>query len=181
MRIDVGYHDITVLYECRGNPTGAGADLQHPIPGPYFSQYNLKEQKRVGLGLVYLRRIIGHDRKCRAAGGKRDCLCLLYCTNQYEGTGEREDQMDWVKVKWLVDLLMGITFAICFITGLLKYTVLLQLTGLDTVILPEALISNLHDWSGILLGLFVFFHLFLNRRWIISTTRKILGGSRKEP
>ena len=89
--------------------------------------------------------------------------------------------MDWVKVKWLVDLLMGITFAICFITGLLKYTGMLQLTGLDTVILPEALISNLHDWSGILLGLFVFFHLFLNRRWIISTTRKILGGSRKEP
>ena len=181
MRIDVGYHDITVLYERRGDPTGAGADLQHPIPGPYLGLCCLKEQKRVGLGLVYLRRIIGHDRKCRAAGEKGIASSCWHCTNQYEGTGEREDQMDGVKLKWLVDLLLGITFVICFITGLLKYTVLLQLTGLSIRDPSRALISNLHDWSGILLGLFVFFHLLLNRRWIISTTKKILAGSRKEP
>jgi hypothetical protein len=89
--------------------------------------------------------------------------------------------MDSVKLNWLVDLLLGITFFVCFVTGLLKYTVLLQLTGLSTIILPAALISDLHDWSGILLGLFVFVHLLLNRRWIISTTKKILAGSRKEP
>jgi hypothetical protein len=89
--------------------------------------------------------------------------------------------MDSVKLNWLVDLLLGITFFICFVTGLLKYTVLLQLTGLSTIILPAALISDLHDWSGILLGLFVLFHLLLNRRWIISITKKILAGSRKEP
>ena len=89
--------------------------------------------------------------------------------------------MDSVKLNWLVDLLLGITFFICFVTGLLKYTVLLQLTGLRNIILPAALISDLHDWSGILLGLFVFVHLLLNRRWIISTTKKILAGSRKEP
>ena len=89
--------------------------------------------------------------------------------------------MDSVKLNWLVDLLLGITFFVCFVTGLLKYTVLLQLTGLSTIILPAALISDLHDWSGILLGLFVLFHLLLNRRWIISTTKKILAGSRKEP
>ncbi|MGA7797494.1 MAG: DUF4405 domain-containing protein [Methanoregula sp.] len=89
--------------------------------------------------------------------------------------------MDSVKLNWLVDLLLGITFFICFVTGLLKYTVLLQLTGLSNIILPAALISDLHDWSGILLGLFVFVHLLLNRRWIISTTKKILAGSRKEP
>jgi len=89
--------------------------------------------------------------------------------------------MDSVKLNWLVDLLLGITFFVCFVTGLLKYTVLLQLTGLSNVILPSALISNLHDWSGIVLGLLVFLHLFLNRRWIISTTKKILSGSRGEP
>ncbi len=88
--------------------------------------------------------------------------------------------MDSVKLKWLADLLMGITFFVCFVTGLLKYTVLLQLTGLSDVILPAALISDLHDWSGLFLGLFVFLHLLLNRRWIISTTKKILAGSRKE-
>jgi hypothetical protein len=89
--------------------------------------------------------------------------------------------MDSVKLRWLVDLLMGITFFVCFVTGLLKYTVVLQLTGLSNVILPAALISDLHDWSGILLGLFVLLHLILNRRWIISTTKKILAGNKKEP
>jgi len=89
--------------------------------------------------------------------------------------------MDGITTKWLVDILMGVTFGICFITGLLKYTVLLQLTGLNTIILPAALISNLHDWSGLFMGLFVFLHLLLNRRWIIATTKNILAGCREEP
>jgi hypothetical protein len=72
---------------------------------------------------------------------------------------------------------MGISFLVCLVTGLLKYSVLLQLTGLNNVVLPAALISDLHDWTGLLMGLFVFLHLLLNRRWIISTTKKILAGT----
>ena len=83
-----------------------------------------------------------------------------------------------VKAKWLVDILMGISFLVCFVTGLLKYEVLLQVTGLNNVVLPAALISDLHDWTGILMGLFVVLHLVLNRRWILATTKKILAESR---
>ena len=86
-----------------------------------------------------------------------------------------------IKVKWLIDILMGISFGICFVTGLLKYSVLLQLTGLNNIILPFALFTDLHDWSGLFMGFFVFIHLVLNRRWIISTTKKILTGSRASP
>jgi hypothetical protein len=92
---------------------------------------------------------------------------------------ENEDEMDVLKINWFVDLGMGITFAVSFITGLLKFSVLWQLPGISDVILPGALISNLHDGCGILLGCFVFLHLFMNRRWIISTTRKMLH--RTEP
>jgi hypothetical protein len=84
--------------------------------------------------------------------------------------------MDTKILKWSLDLAMGITFVICFVTGLLKFTVLLQLTGLNGVILPSAFISDLHDWSGILLGLLVFAHLFLNRKWIISVTKQVMSG-----
>ncbi len=77
---------------------------------------------------------------------------------------------------WAVDLLMGIAFLVCFVTGLLKYTVLLQLSGLNQVVLPSAFLSDLHDQSGILLGLLVFIHLYLNRKWIIAMTGKIIGG-----
>jgi len=82
--------------------------------------------------------------------------------------------MDLNIVRWGVDLSMGITFVICFITGILKFTPFLEITGLNNVILPAAYISDLHDWTGLLLGLFVFIHLFINRNWIISMTKKIL-------
>ena len=48
---------------------------------------------------------------------------------------------------------MGVSFLVCFVTGLLKYSVLLQLTGLNSVVLPFALFTDLHDWSGILMGI----------------------------
>jgi hypothetical protein len=89
--------------------------------------------------------------------------------------------MDRIILKWLVDLGLGISFFVCFITGLLKYTVLLQVTGLSEVVLPSAFISDLHDQSGIILGFFVFLHLFLNHRWIIATTRKILSKTPPDP
>jgi cytochrome b subunit of formate dehydrogenase len=78
-------------------------------------------------------------------------------------------------LKWSVDLALGITFVICFVTGLLKFPLLLQMTGLYRLVLPSALISDLHDWSGILLGLFVLVHLYLNRVWIIAMTKNVLG------
>ena len=36
---------------------------------------------------------------------------------------ENEDEMDVLKINWFVDLGMGITFAVSFITGLLKFSV----------------------------------------------------------
>jgi len=86
-----------------------------------------------------------------------------------------------IKAKWLIDVLMGISFLVCFVTGLLKYQDLLQVTGLNSVVLPFALISDLHDWTGLLMGLFVFLHLVLNRRWIVATTKKILAGNGTHP
>ena len=83
-------------------------------------------------------------------------------------------------IKWGVNVAMGITFAICFITGLLKYTLLLRLSGLNQRVLPSALISDMHDWSGIALGMFVCLHLFLNRHWIISMTKEILHDNSRD-
>ena len=77
---------------------------------------------------------------------------------------------------WVVDLAMGIAFLLSFATGLIKYTVLLRLTGLNDVVLPSALLSDIHDRAGILLGLLVFIHLYLNRKWIVTMTRKIFTG-----
>jgi hypothetical protein len=89
--------------------------------------------------------------------------------------------MDRKILKWSMDLAMGSAFLISFVTGLLKFMILLRLTGLSGMILPSAFISDIHDWSGIFLGVFVFIHLFLNRQWIISMTRKVLTNERSDP
>ncbi|MCK9579433.1 MAG: hypothetical protein M0Q92_03160 [Methanoregula sp.] len=45
------------------------------------------------------------------------------------------------------------------------------------VVLPSALISDIHDWSGLVLGIVVCLHLYLNRHWIISMTKTVLWGT----
>jgi hypothetical protein len=80
-------------------------------------------------------------------------------------------------VKWCVNLMMGIAFLICFITGLFKFTFLMRTFSLTDIVLPLALMSDIHDWAGIALGIFVAVHLFLNRAWILSMTRKMIAGT----
>jgi hypothetical protein len=89
--------------------------------------------------------------------------------------------MNMQVIKWAVDLAMGIAFLACFITGMFKFTFFMRLFGLTSLVLPIAQMSNLHDWSGLLLGLFVAVHLILNRGWIMAMTRKILSGEKMPP
>ena len=84
-------------------------------------------------------------------------------------------------VKWAVDLAMGIAFLACYITGMFKFTYFMRLFGLTSLRLPIAQMSNMHDWSGLFLGLFVAVHLILNRGWIITMTKKVLSGTKTAP
>lgn len=80
-------------------------------------------------------------------------------------------------LKWCVNLAMGIVFVSSFVTGFFKFTILTRAFGLTDIILPLALMSDIHDWSGITLCLLVLVHLVLNRAWILSMTRKIITGT----
>jgi hypothetical protein len=53
----------------------------------------------------------------------------------------------------------------------------MRIFGVTGIVLPMALMSDIHDWSGIVLWLLVGVHLFLNRAWIRSMTRKVLTRS----
>ena len=85
--------------------------------------------------------------------------------------------MNMQLAKWCIDVTMAIVFIICFITGLFKFTVLMRMLGLTGLVFPLALMSDIHDWSGVVLGLLVAIHLIINRRWIITVTKKILAGA----
>jgi hypothetical protein len=85
--------------------------------------------------------------------------------------------MNMQVVKWCVDLAMGIAFLFCAVTGIIKFMVLARLAGFSEIILPVALISEVHDRAGIALSILVLVHLILNRAWILSMTRKIFSGT----
>ena len=84
-------------------------------------------------------------------------------------------------VRWGNDVAMGVSFLVCFITGMFKFTFFMRLFDLTSLVLPIALMSKIHDWSGLALGLFIAVHLVLNRTWIITMTRKILAGEKTAP
>ena len=83
-------------------------------------------------------------------------------------------------LKWSVDILMLVFFLISAITGLFKFTLLMRVFGLTTVVLPLAWMSDLHDWSGLALVILVLAHLLLKRRWLAAMTKKILAGKSTE-
>lgn len=84
-------------------------------------------------------------------------------------------------VKWFLDLAMGVLFLVSFITGMFQFTFFMRLSGLNSLVLPIARMSEIHNWSGLALGCCVAVHLLLNRAWIIAMTKKILAGEKTAP
>ena len=79
--------------------------------------------------------------------------------------------MNKSRISYFVDLLMGVFFIIAFVTGLLKWTLIIRALGLSSMLLPMAFISELHDWSGFLMGAMILLHLVLHGKWIICMTK----------
>jgi hypothetical protein len=83
-------------------------------------------------------------------------------------------------IRWGNDLAMGVSFIICFITGMFKFTFFMRLSGLSSLVLPIAQMSEIHDWFGLAMGFFVAVHLVLNRTWIMTMTRMVLAGEKTD-
>jgi hypothetical protein len=85
--------------------------------------------------------------------------------------------MNMQVVKWCVNLTMGMIFLISVVTGFFKFTFFIRTFGLADIVLPSAFMSDIHDWAGLTLCILVAVHLFLNRAWILSMTRKMVTGT----
>jgi hypothetical protein len=79
-------------------------------------------------------------------------------------------------INYSVDLGMLVTSIIILTTGIIKFlNIWANLKGLSSI---AAFLTELHDWSGIILGVFVFTHFALHWKWMIATTKKILKPSK---
>ena len=87
--------------------------------------------------------------------------------------------MDKIKLNYIVDVLLGISFLAVFITGIIKFPGLLRSLGVDVKEIPWKQISMLHDLSGLVMGILVLVHLVLHWNWIVCMTRKYFGRKAK--
>jgi cytochrome b subunit of formate dehydrogenase len=77
--------------------------------------------------------------------------------------------MDKNKIKLLVDIGMAIAFLLVVITGIFKWPRLSQTMFYWAYeFVSPKLMSRIHDWSGLIMALFVLIHLILNWIWIKS-------------
>ncbi|MFH0875573.1 MAG: DUF4405 domain-containing protein [archaeon] len=75
----------------------------------------------------------------------------------------------------MVDVAILLAFLICAITGIVKWPGLVPFLGLSYRNLPMAGLSNLHDWSGLIMSFLAFTHVVLHWDWIVIMTKKIFS------
>jgi hypothetical protein len=75
--------------------------------------------------------------------------------------------------RYILNILMGLSFLVLFVTGLLKFPELQIMFSLYQYPLPWRMISYWHDWSGVALGVLILVHLWLNRRWFGARTKSL--------
>lgn len=77
--------------------------------------------------------------------------------------------------KYWVNIGLTISFLVVFITGVIKFPGFLKSLGVNVKDLPWKQISLWHDWSGIVMGALVLFHLIQNWNWMAGVTKKIFS------
>lgn len=86
--------------------------------------------------------------------------------------------MNNLKLNYWVNIGLIISFIICFITGLIKWSGIIRIIGTSAYnILHFKNISLFHDWSGLIMGILVLFHLVLNWNWMVGVTKNIFKGN----
>ena len=83
--------------------------------------------------------------------------------------------MDKLKLKYIVNVGLLVSFLAVFVTGVVKFPGLLQSLGVQTKNLPWKEISRLHDWSGLVMGILVLVHLVQNWQWMTAMTKRYFG------
>mgnify|MGYP006281541147 CR=1 FL=1 len=77
------------------------------------------------------------------------------------------------KVLYWIDIGMGISFLLTFLTGLVKMPGLTQLFGFVYKTIPTLYITRVHDWAGVVMSIFVFIHLALHWKWLLNMTKRV--------
>ena len=79
--------------------------------------------------------------------------------------------MNRAKLNYFIDVGLGLSFLISLVTGIRKFPIIVKLLRHRSM--DYFLISRLHDWSGIVMGVLVIIHIILHWNWIVCMTKSI--------
>ena len=76
-------------------------------------------------------------------------------------------------LKYILDVGLGISFLIVALSGIFKLSEFREFLGISLSYQDPLmhLISEFHDWSGVIMAVIVLVHLMLNWDWIVSMTK----------
>lgn len=77
---------------------------------------------------------------------------------------------------YTLDMIILITGTLCGITGIIKWPGLVYALGLGYQGLPMDAFTLIHDWTGLIMVVFVIIHVIRHLRWIAMMTKKIFHG-----
>ena len=81
--------------------------------------------------------------------------------------------MEKTTIKYIVDVLMGISFILIAFTGIIKFPGFVRYLGMRHADLPMGQFTLIHDYAGIVMVILVLIHLILNWKWISAMTKKM--------
>jgi len=94
------------------------------------------------------------------------------------------NHMNKSKINYIVDFLALVSFAVAALSGLaIKFFMpsgVRQGRLQDFLGIQKGVWSKIHDWSGILLIVFVLMHLILHWDWIVCMTKNIFQSDKCE-
>ena len=84
--------------------------------------------------------------------------------------------MNTTKIRYAIDIGLLVSFFSVFVTGTIKHPITSSGIWARLGIYPTYGISQIHDTSGLVMGILVLLHLVLNWKWIVATTKMIISG-----
>lgn len=85
-------------------------------------------------------------------------------------------QLKKVMVNYWIDMGILVSSLLCISTGIIKWPGLIDQLSLSYSKVPILLLSNIHDWSGMIMGALAFVHVVLHLKWLTTITKNTFLG-----
>lgn len=76
---------------------------------------------------------------------------------------------------YFIDMTLLAMGLLCILTGFVKWPGLVYVLGLSYQSFPTDMITQVHDWTGLILGFAVILHVVMHLTWLKEMTKKLFS------